>query len=47
MRFLILRRRKLGVAIPADQLRKMQPLADDIQISECHSDSLGCSTISA
>ncbi|MCP6694642.1 hypothetical protein [Pseudomonas donghuensis] len=47
MRFLILRRRKLGVAIPADQLRKMQPLAGDIQISECHDAGLGRSTVSA
>lgn len=47
MRFLILRRRKLGVAIPVGQLRRVQPLAGDIQISECHSDSLGRSTISA
>ncbi|MCY1454017.1 hypothetical protein D9M71_710490 [compost metagenome] len=47
MRFLILRRRQLGVAIPTDQLRKMQPLAGDIQISECHSESLGRSTTSA
>lgn len=47
MRFLSVRRRKLGVAIPTNQLRKMQPLDGDIQTSERHSESLGRSTISA
>jgi len=42
-----MRRRKLGIAIPADQLRKMQPLVGEIHISECHSESLGRSTTSA
>lgn len=47
MLFLIVRRRNLGVAIPTDQLRKLQPLSGDVHITECRDDSLGRSTISA
>lgn len=41
MYFLIVRRRKLGVAIPTDQLGKIQALKADIHIGDHHSAPLG------
>ncbi len=41
MYFLIVRRRIRGVAIPPEQLRKIQPLKADIHIGEHHSEALG------
>ncbi|MEE9944096.1 MAG: hypothetical protein PBV00_07155 [Pseudomonas asiatica] len=40
MYFLIVRRRVNGVAIPSDQLRKIQPLRADIHIGDHHSEPL-------
>lgn len=39
--FLLVRRRESGVAIPSDQLRKVQPLRADIHIGDHHSEPLG------
>lgn len=41
MYFLLVRRRVNGVAIPSDQLRKIQPLRADIHIGDHHSGPLG------
>ncbi|HKS12940.1 MAG TPA: hypothetical protein VJS90_07845 [Pseudomonas sp.] len=41
MRFLIVRRRALGVAIPTEQLRKIEPVLGDIHINESHCAALG------
>ncbi|EKT4495439.1 hypothetical protein QEM27_003188 [Pseudomonas putida] len=41
MYFLLVRRRVNGVAIPSDQLRKVQPLRADIHIGDHHSEPLG------
>lgn len=40
MYFLLVRRRENGVAIAADQLRKVQPLRADIHIGDHHSEPL-------
>jgi hypothetical protein len=47
MKFLIVPRRVLGVAIPKEQLRDVQPVSGDIVISECHNEDLGRSSVSA
>ncbi|MBC3948370.1 hypothetical protein [Pseudomonas folii] len=47
MRYLIVRRRHLGVAIDKTQLRKIQPVLGDIHISEMPNETLGRTTISA
>ncbi|MCL8301409.1 hypothetical protein [Pseudomonas mosselii] len=47
MYFHLIRRRELGAAIPADQLRKISPLKVDVQIFEHHSQSLGRVTTQA
>jgi hypothetical protein len=47
MKFLIVPRRVLGVAIPKEQLRCVQPVRGDIVISECPNDELGRSSVSA
>lgn len=41
MSFLIVRRRVNGVAIPAEQLRKVLPLRADVHIGDPHSELLG------
>ncbi|MGO0694151.1 hypothetical protein ACTORG_11720 [Pseudomonas guariconensis] len=41
MNFLIVRRRELGVAIPKEKLRKVQPIKGDVHIVETHSEALG------
>ncbi|MNE91230.1 hypothetical protein D3C80_1888160 [compost metagenome] len=38
---MILRRRQLGVAIPIERQRKMQPLLGDVHISENPNEGLG------
>ncbi len=47
MYFNLVRRRERGIAIPSDQLRKIQPLKADIQIGEHHSPLLGRVTTQA
>ncbi|WP_312151959.1 hypothetical protein [Pseudomonas sp.] len=41
MYFLIVRRRERGVALPPEQLRKVQALRADIHIGDHHSEPLG------
>ena len=47
MKFLIVRRRVLGVAIPKEKLRDVQPVRAEIIISECRNEDLGRSSVSA
>lgn len=47
MKFLIVRRRVLGVAIPKEKLRDVQPVRAEIIISECRNEDLGRSSMSA
>ena len=47
MQFLVVRRRRLGVAIPTAELRKTVPVMADVHIHESMSQSLGRSTVEA
>ncbi|UQI33110.1 hypothetical protein M3M50_10920 [Pseudomonas bijieensis] len=47
MKFLIVQRRVLGVAIPKNELRNVQPVIGDIIISECPDPDFGRSVFSA
>ncbi len=47
MHYLIVCRRRLGVALDQKELRKAEPVRGDIQIMEMHDDTLGRTTISA
>jgi hypothetical protein len=47
MHYLIVRRRHFGVAIEKIELRKIEPVRADIQITEIPNDRLGRTTISA
>lgn len=47
MRFLIVQRRALGVAIPKEQLRQTVPIKGDVIISECPDPEFGRSVFSA
>ncbi|MGC5702942.1 hypothetical protein J4P02_22305 [Pseudomonas sp. NFXW11] len=47
MNFLIVRRRERGVAIPAERLRKIQPVKGDVHIVESHSKALGRTCVEA
>lgn len=47
MHYLIVRRRHLGVPIDKSDLRKIQPVRADIQITEMPNELLGRTTISA
>lgn len=47
MRYLIVCRRRLGVALDQAQLRKAEPVRGDVHIMEIHDKTLGRSTTSA
>lgn len=47
MHYLIVQRRRYGVAIDKKELRKIQPVRGDIQITEMPNDKMGRTTISA
>ncbi|MDF0731001.1 hypothetical protein P0Y43_09725 [Pseudomonas entomophila] len=47
MYFLLVRRRERGVAIPADKLKKVQPLRADVHIYYSHCQLLGRPCIEA
>ncbi|MDZ5601754.1 hypothetical protein SJI00_03035 [Pseudomonas sp. RP23018S] len=40
MHFLLIRRLERGIAIPAGQLQKLQPMRADVHIVDCHSTAL-------
>jgi hypothetical protein len=47
MRYLITARRRYGVAIPAQQLSKVQPIRGDVHIGESVSEQLGRPSLTA
>lgn len=47
MRFVITPRRRLGIAIPKEQLRHAESFVGDVIISECKSPEFGRSVLSA
>ncbi len=47
MEYLIVPRRRLGVAVGSKELRRIQPTKGDLQIAELQSEALGRVTVSA
>ncbi len=47
MNYLIGPRRRLSIAVDSKELRRIQPVQDDIQIAELPSDALGRVSVSA
>ncbi len=47
MNYLIVPRRRLGIAVDSKELRRIQPIQGDIQIAELPSEALGRVSVSA